>query len=70
MNIDKVNDYNRLHAQTASLVITVSSDENLRASNHSDLANLLWLVHNQLERMKQTFNEVIESANDDQGGEA
>lgn len=70
MNLDKVNDYNRLHAQTESLVVMVGSEENLSASTHKDLANVLWLVQNQLEQMKQAFNEAIASANDNQGGEA
>jgi diadenosine tetraphosphate (Ap4A) HIT family hydrolase len=70
MNLDKANDFNRLYAQTEALVIMASGEENIRQTNHQDMANLLWLVQNQLERMKQAFNEALELVCDDQGGEA
>jgi hypothetical protein len=73
MNLDKVNDFNRLYAQTEALVVMAGSDENLRATKPVDMANLLWLVQNQLERMAQAFKAAIESdvhSVDGQGGEA
>lgn len=57
-NFDSINTLNKLIAQTSSLVLALSEDENLNTMPAESIGNSLWLVLDQLERMETAVNEL------------
>ncbi|MCG6365113.1 hypothetical protein [Vibrio fluvialis] len=63
MNLDIVNDIQRLLAQTRSIALIVGDEENIGRTTVLDMSNSLWLVVEQIDRASTKLAELIDDNN-------
>ncbi|MHC6528390.1 hypothetical protein [Vibrio proteolyticus] len=63
MNLDIVNDIQRLLAQTRSIALIVGDEENIERTTVLDMSNSLWLVAEQIDRASTKLAELIDDNN-------
>ncbi|EKO3488612.1 hypothetical protein M3924_004322 [Vibrio fluvialis] len=72
MNLDIVNDIQRLLGQTRSITLMIGDEENIGRSTVLDMSNALWLVIEQIDRASIKLVELVDdnNANREEGNDS
>ena len=59
---DPINDIDRYFLQTQALITAVSHEHNIDELKPGTILNVLWLIGEQIDRMKESFTEALNLA--------